>query len=398
MWQRNYVVLPGGERIRYALSERVDGEGTGYYVRFRAPDGKRVKRSTDSTKKADAVGEAHRIILDEYGQAAAPKPKTLRSTWEEAEERLREEMEADGKRPKTIKGYLETLKKLKGMFPGLRGPSDVTDAEAAQFKTKYSLGKWRGEKPSPKSVDSRLRTLKACFAWFQRSKLIDKNVFEDVSLPKLDRHEVKYVKPDDLDHFDAWLAERWKDWDMPRLFFQVKAMTGCRLGDLCAIRSEQLQDGRIVFPADVTKNRSGRRALLPADVFEALNAYKGPTFLWERYPAELIEENRANGWPVHRQKAEFSPTRLYHWVEGIMQAYQSGTGRDLSSHDFRRAAFTRAAERGIHPKRAAEAFDVTPETMMRNYTATDKKRTADEVLGSLAETLRLNGRREGRAR
>ncbi len=57
------------------------------------------------------------------------------------------------------------------------------------------------------------------------------------------------------------------------------------------------------------------------------------------------------------------------------------------SHDFRRAAFTRAAEEDIHPKRAAAAFDVTPETMLRYYTATEKKKTSDEVLDRLADRL-----------
>ncbi len=70
-----------------------------------------------------------------------------------------------------------------------------------------------------------------------------------------------------------------------------------------------------------------------------------------------------------------------------MQAYQAATGKDLSSHDFRRAAFTRAAEEDVHPKRAAVAFDVTAETMMKYYTATEKKRTADEVQGDLAGRL-----------
>jgi hypothetical protein len=59
----------------------------------------------------------------------------------------------------------------------------------------------------------------------------------------------------------------------------------------------------------------------------------------------------------------------------------------LSSHDFRRAAFTRAAEADIHPKRAAVAFYVTAETMLRYYTATEKKRTADEVLSELQAQL-----------
>jgi hypothetical protein len=70
-----------------------------------------------------------------------------------------------------------------------------------------------------------------------------------------------------------------------------------------------------------------------------------------------------------------------------MGYYHKETGRDLRSHDFRRAAFTRAAEKDIHPKRAAVAFDVTPETMLRYYTATEKKKTADDVLGGLAADL-----------
>lgn len=56
-------------------------------------------------------------------------------------------------------------------------------------------------------------------------------------------------------------------------------------------------------------------------------------------------------------------------------------------HDYRRAAFARAAEKDIHPKRAAAAFDVTPETMLRYDTATEKKKTSSEVLGELADDL-----------
>ena len=71
----------------------------------------------------------------------------------------------------------------------------------------------------------------------------------------------------------------------------------------------------------------------------------------------------------------------------MMGNYHRETGHTLRSHDFRRAAFTRAAEADIHPKRAAVAFDVTPETMLRYYTATEKKKTADDVLGGLADKL-----------
>lgn len=81
-----------------------------------------------------------------------------------------------------------------------------------------------------------------------------------------------------------------------------------------------------------------------------------------------------------------------------MQEYQRATGNGLTSHDFRKAAFTRAAEGDLHPKRAAVAFDVTPETMLRYYRPTEKKRTADEVLGELAADLlpKANGAAPGK--
>jgi integrase len=229
--------------------------------------------------------------------------------------------------------------------------------------------------------------LKATFSWFVKLRLIDANPFKEVSLPELDRHEVKYVHQADVGDFFTWLEERYSGWEMPTHFFSVKAVTGCRLLDVCSLRSDQLRDGRLVFAAETTKNRSERYAILPPDLYAALNAYKGKTYLWERYPPELIAANKAKGWPTHRQRPEFTPQRLYLWILQLMGYYQKATGRDLSSHDFRRAAFTRAAERDIHPKRAAVAFDVTPETMLRYYTATEKKKTADEVLSGLAEDL-----------
>jgi hypothetical protein len=89
----------------------------------------------------------------------------------------------------------------------------------------------------------------------------------------------------------------------------------------------------------------------------------------------------------HQVIEEFSAQRLYGWIIALLRDYRKQTGKELSSHDFRKAAFTRAAEAGVHPKRAAVAFDVTPETMLKYYTATEKKRTADEVLAELQAVL-----------
>jgi site-specific recombinase XerD len=389
-WQRNYVTLRSGDRIRYALYPKPGSDA--YFVRFKGKDGRYVRVSTGQRKKPDAIDEAHRLVREHYEEIA---PTSATVTWEVAKEKLEEAMEADGKRPRTIGGYVETLNKLIAMFPLARGPADITAHMAGDFKAKYGGGTFtrkrtvkKGEKVAglprqTKSLDSRIRTLKAVFGWFLSLRLVNENPFEKITAPEMDRHGVKYVHEDDVSAFFEWLEERFPGWRMPYLFFSVKAATACRLDAICHLRSEQLRDGRLVFGADLTKNRSERYAILPADLYAELDEYKGQEHLWERYPAELRAEIARKGAPTHRLNLEFAPRRLYLWIVALMQDYQKATGRDLSSHDFRKAAFTRAAEKDIHPKRAAVAFDVTAETMLRYYTATEKKRTADEVLSEL---------------
>ena len=124
---------------------------------------------------------------------------------------------------------------------------------------------------------------------------------------------------------------------------------------------------------------------MPAEVYDELDAYKGKTFLWEQYPAELRAHTKSAA--RHQVLGQFSTKRLYAWIVALLRDYQNQTGKNLTSHDFRRAAFTRAAEADIHPKRAAVAFDVTAQTMLKYYTATEKKRTADEVLSGLQAQL-----------
>jgi integrase len=390
-WQRNYVTLRSGDRIRYAFFSHP--QSPSYCVRFRGKDGKYVRLSTGQVKKPAAIEEAHRLVRERYEEIA---PSSDVVTWSVAAQKLKVAMVADNKRPGTIRSYEETLRRLMEVFPLAKGPADVTDYMANDFKAKYASGTF-SRKPqkkdqqvpvygrSTKSLDSRIRTLKAVFGWFKQLRLVDANPFANVEQPELDRPEVKYVRQDDLDHFLGWLEGRYPNWRMPHLFFAVKALTACRLGDICALRSGQLLEGRLVFEASQTKNRSERYALLPTAVYAELDAYKGKEFLWERYPVELGRYTKSV--TRHKVLPTFSPDRLSMWIRAVMRDYQNQTGKDLSSHDFRKAAFTRAAEADIHPKRAAVAFDVTPETMLKYYTATEKKRTADEVLGSLQNSL-----------
>src|SRR4051812_4515269 len=98
-----------------------------------------TSRAWKTRKKPEAIDAAHRLILEEY-QQIAPTSETV--GWDAAKAKLTEAMAADGKRPKTIQGYLETLDKLTALFPLARGPADVSDRMAGDFKTKYATGKF----------------------------------------------------------------------------------------------------------------------------------------------------------------------------------------------------------------------------------------------------------------
>ena len=103
--------------------------------------------------------------------------------------------------------------------------------------------------------------------------MVDQNPFEGVEAPRLGRHETKHVSEEDVAGLFDWLDQRYPEWPMPRMFFSVKALTGCRLDEICNLRSNQLQDERLVFTADTTKNRSERYAILPPDLYSQIEAY-----------------------------------------------------------------------------------------------------------------------------
>lgn len=393
-WQRNYVAIKTGERVRYSLITRPTSPN--YMARFKGPDGRWNEKSTGTDRKPDAIGEAHRIIQETYGQLA---PTSETATWDIAAQKLTAHLNAKKIRPATVKGYLETLRRVRAVFPLCKGPADITNRHAHDFTQKYGQGTFTRKKVKEgetapaytrkgKSLDSRLRTLKAVFTHFRTMSppLVEANPFEGIAPPKLDR-DVKHVTKTDVGDVFKWFQGRFPGWKFPLLFFRVKALVACRLDDLCSLPSSAVRDGGILFPGDVKKNRKGHFASLPADVFAELDTYKGAKFVWEKYPPELIEMNRKQGFPTHRQNAEFDSRRLYLWVVQIMQRYQKETGRDFSSHDFRKAAFTRAAEKDIHVKKAATAFDVTPETMLRYYTAIDQRKAAEELRDELAGDL-----------
>ncbi len=376
-----------GRLVGYSLKKRANDPC--YYVYFRSPDGRRTERDTQQTAALRAHSAAHSIIDAGHAPAATPSAAV---TWDEAEARLRDKAAANGLRGPTVDYYVKLLRRARAFHTVTAGPADVSPGMAEAWKKAFSSTPTRRKKlPSPHTVFSLVRGFSSLWqAW-----LVDElavcvgNPWADVTPPMTDRIEVRVIDDETFTHLLGWLDARFSGWVLPRVFLEVKAVTGCRLMDLCGLGADQLRDGRLHFRADQTKGRRARSVPLPPDLAARLAALKGPRFLWEAYPSGLREAVKRMGCPTHRIKPDFAPRRLYQWVETLFLEYGAAhpDRPKVHSHQLRKRAFTAAWEGGIDPRRAAIAIGCNPDTVMRHYVKLDEQQVTDDVMIKLADRL-----------
>jgi len=302
-------------------------------------------------------------------------------------------MTAASLRPASVNYYLRVLGYLKMFCTEASGPGDVTPDRAQDWAEHYATAPARRKKV--RSGHTAVSVIDAVSAIFQKwlldeLKITPNNPFAHVKPPKTDKPEVMIASDEVLANFDRWLTERFGDWQLPKLFFAIKELTGCRVQDVCSLTSKQLKGWRLHFPADVTKGRKARAVPLPGDLFAALDAIKGPNYLWESYPVGLKAVLERKSWPTHQLKLDFNPMRMVGWIMTIFADYNGDHPKapKLKSHQLRKRAFTASWEKKIDPRKAAIAIGCNVDTMMKHYIALDEQATTDEVFAELTPTLR----------
>lgn len=98
---------------------------------------------------------------------------------------------------------------------------------------------------SPKTVRSLVLMLRKSMRAAIGADLIDKNPADYVVLPAIEKKEVEYLTPDQISSLiHASKGERWE------IFFVLAFMTGCRIGELAALRRSSIrQENGITFLA-----------------------------------------------------------------------------------------------------------------------------------------------------
>jgi site-specific recombinase XerD len=100
--------------------------------------------------------------------------------------------------------------------------------------------------------------------------VLEMNIFRDVAPPKYEKKPPRIISTEEEQAFLNWLTRKVGKWRLPFVFLDVKALTGCRIGELARTPSQNLRDGRLYFEAVTTKGRKQRAVKLPGTLFTEL--------------------------------------------------------------------------------------------------------------------------------
>jgi integrase len=374
--------------VGYTATERGGFLG----ARFSGPKGNRLEKMTQC-KKVDQNFklEAARLIAKAYAEVY---PDTKKVTWDDALKVIAADLREDTHiaYTKAVRIMRETLD-ANNIKP--TAPSQVTSETAALFSKLWLSGTYKRSKASdakeykrkPTTLAFYLRQLSAVWEQFIPLGYVKENPWKSVRKPKVD----KVVKPvpteDQTGEFFAWVKGKYPEWERLHAFLELKAFSACRTADICELRSEQLQNGRVIWSAEQVKQREGRAVLLPDDLFQMLSRVAGPVHLWEGFIDDMRKFRRSK----NRKSESFTPKTVAHVVGNIFREYSEAHPEKprLSPHSLRRRGITLTVAATGSVDVAANAIGVTAACAKGYYVSAERAFNTDATFRKLANTLRM---------
>ena len=203
------------------------------------------------------------------------------TTWDEVEALVLAGFDREGSK----RTYLSAFRLIRRAFPDLTGPAALTAEQAEQFALAHAASKYRRTKGNTGTERSRsaqaVRTAigNLSVLWNRMRKkslrLVTENVWRDVTRPKKEKKLPRVPPEESFDKLHEWLLKRFpgpdgKGWPLLQLFIDVKSLAGCRLNDLCQVKSWQFDPraGSLLIHArqDMNRIRNDGSGILPPRV------------------------------------------------------------------------------------------------------------------------------------
>ena len=246
-----------------------------------------IEKSGFTTRKEAQKAEAERRLelerqLAASGQVSAPAPTSLAALLQEFMERHAKKNLA----PKTVQRYEELLGYLdQGL---LRMPlNEITPLHLHREWQRLleSGGRSRHDKRarplSPKTVRNIAGLVSAAFGRAVKWGLVTSNPVTHSEPPKCRRQPVVALTPSQIQALIDAASGPW----CIKTFLTVAAATGCRRGELLALRWSDIVDGRALISRSLTQTKEGlrfkptktgkpRAVALPASAIAALEEHR----------------------------------------------------------------------------------------------------------------------------
>jgi integrase len=366
-----------------------------------------TKIKSDVKKPPQAwVLEASAIVAKAYVE---PQTKRKSATWDEAINAIHPTATVTSK--STLTAYRKAVRILRETLDANRiktnGPADITEELAERFFKIYVKGVYsRSHAEDATEYNREAVTIKFVIAqlsavWgkqFVEDGLVKSNVWKPIRKLAVS-HVVKSAegsddeprKPAPTDEaiatFFEYVKTRYPQWKALHAFFELKALSGCRLEDICSLESSQAADGFVSFRANQTKNKKARKVKTPETLFATLSEVSGDSYLWQGIVDGLSTFRRSK-----RHKGYGNPQRtVYHVAYNIFREFsEAHPEHAMSSHAFRRWALTKGVSITGSIDATAYQFGVTAKTIRANYLDPEKAFKTAQTWDAMAKAPPTN--------
>lgn len=246
-------------------------------------------------------------------------------------------LRGDGKSPKTVEGYAESITHLARYLTAFGFPS-LVGASAEHLREWLNSLRERGNKPA--TVHTRYRAARAFYEWLRREGEIRENPLDRIEPPRVPESIQPYYTSQDIQRVLTALRSRRVrgiDAARTRAILLVLFDTGLRASELCSLRREDVNWDSQTMVVHHAKGGHERVVSLGSAATRALLAYLRVRSVISPWLFATLDGRRMTPNALklslrrafHTAEVEFKGLHAFRRASGIAYLRQGGQAEDL---------------------------------------------------------------------
>jgi integrase len=202
---------------------------------------------------------------------------------------------------------------------------------------------------APATIAKAFQIVSRCFRVAVSDGVIPRTPCREIKLPKNDRDEKRFLTPPEVEELAAAIKDRY------RLVVLTGAYTGLRIGELAALRLDDLDMLRRTLRVDEQLSRQGSSRMTPGPL-KSKKAYRTigiPAFLTEELAAHLSAFPSSTDFVFSHESGgplDYGRFRRRHWHPAVV----ASVGEPCTPHDLRHTHVAMLIADGQSPRYIAD--------------------------------------------